>query len=82
MIKDYERDIRDLRNELKEAKGELADVKAELALFKNWKDKCDRVALKYGSFVMGILTLGAIILIVIEKSWDKFTDLLITWVVK
>lgn len=45
----------------------------------DWKDKCDRMALKWGSFAMGILFAGAAIMIGFDKAWDKIGDLFITW---
>ena len=40
-----------------------------------WRSYCDRLALKWGSFLMGVLALGAVISMGLEKTKDK----ILTW---
>lgn len=84
MTKEFEllRRIEQFERETALLKEKLKDVRAELDDVKNWKEKCDRVALKYGSFAMGVLTLGAIILIGLDKAWDRLGEILIAWGLK
>lgn len=54
----------------------------ELASLKRWKTKCDRAALKWGSFAMGVLSLGALLVIGLDWLREKVPELLKAWLLK
>ncbi len=69
----------ELRRRLAELEYDNRQLKADSAAFKKWKEKCDRAALKWGSFAMGVLTLGAILVTGIDALKGKVTALLTMW---
>lgn len=60
----------------------IHDLEEDNKHFKNWKSKCDRAALKWGSFAMGVLTLGALMVAGMDKITEKVSTILTIWASK
>ena len=54
----------------------LTAVEEENRSFREWKAKCDRAALRWGGFAMGVLTIGAILVTGFDKASEKIIALL------
>lgn len=67
------------KDKLDIALSEIRSLKKEIKDLKDWKAKCDRAALKYGSFIMGMLTLAALIVVGLDKAGKTISEILLGW---
>lgn len=57
----------------------LEIIERQHAELLEWKRKCDRAALKWGSFAMGFLTMGALFVTGMDSLKEKWGKILAIW---